>query len=73
MTTSTDRFNGLVGSAAIKLPCLAATTSNVTLSGEQSIDGVSLVEGDRVLVKNQTTGSENGIYVVSTGDWDKGK
>jgi len=69
MTTSTDRFNGLVGSAAIKLPCLAATVSNVTLSGEQSIDGVSLVAGDRVLVKNQTTGSENGIYVVSTGDW----
>ena len=41
-----------------------ATTGNVTISGPGSaIDGVSLSSGDRVLVKNQSTGSENGIYV----------
>jgi hypothetical protein len=49
-----------------------ATTANITLSGTQTIDGVSLVAGDRVLVKNQTTGSANGIYtVVSGGSWTR--
>jgi phage-related tail fiber protein len=50
----------------------AATTGNITLSGTQTVDGVALVAGDRVLVKNQTTGSENGIYVVvSGGAWTR--
>ena len=48
-----------------------ATTANITLSGEQTIDGVSAVAGDRVLVKNQSTASENGIYVVSAGAWSR--
>jgi len=47
----------------------AATTANITLSGVQSIDGVTLVAGDRVLVKDQTTASQNGIYVVAAGAW----
>lgn len=46
-----------------------ATTANITLSGTQTIDGVAVVAGDRVLVKNQTTGSQNGIYVVAAGAW----
>lgn len=50
----------------------AATTTNVTLSGAQTIDGVSLVAGDRVLVKNQSTASANGIYVVAAGAWSRG-
>lgn len=49
----------------------AATTANITLSGAQTIDGVSLVAGDRVLVKNQTTASANGIYVVAAGAWTR--
>lgn len=49
----------------------AATTTNITLSGVQTIDGVSLVEGDRVLVKNQSTASANGIYVVGSGAWTR--
>jgi hypothetical protein len=48
-----------------------ATTANITLSGEQTIDGVGVVAGDRVLVKNNTTGSENGIYVVASGSWSR--
>lgn len=51
--------------------CLAATTANITLSGEQTIDGVAVTALDRVLVKNQTTASTNGIYVVSTGAWTR--
>lgn len=47
----------------------AATTANITLSGAQTIDGVSVVAGDRVLVKNQNTASQNGIYVVAAGSW----
>jgi phage-related tail fiber protein len=46
-----------------------ATTANITLSGAQTIDGVSVVAGDRVLVKNQTTGQDNGIYVCAAGAW----
>ena len=52
----------------IKNSVRAATTGNITLSGEQEIDGVSLVDGDRVLVKNQSTAAQNGIYVVVDED-----
>lgn len=48
-----------------------ATTANITLSAVQTIDGISVVAGDRVLVKNQTTGSQNGIYVVASGAWTR--
>lgn len=66
-----DRLNGVLSSVAIKAPVKAATTANVTLAGEQTIDGVSLLTGDRVLVKNQTSASENGVYVVDTSSWDR--
>lgn len=49
----------------------AATTSNITLSGLQTVDNVSLVVGDRVLVKNQTDKTKNGIYVVADGVWSR--
>jgi len=52
-----------------KASCVAATTSNITLSGAQTIDGISIVAGDRVLVKNQTAAAENGIYVASASAW----
>ncbi len=48
-----------------------ATTANITLSGTQTIDGVAVVAGDRVLVKNQTTSAQNGIYVVAAGVWTR--
>jgi len=47
----------------------AATTEDITLSGLQTIDGVSLINGDRVLVKNQTNATENGIYIASSSNW----
>ncbi|WP_232478173.1 phage tail protein [Pseudomonas alkylphenolica] len=46
-----------------------ATTANIGLNGLQTVDGVVLVAGDRVLVKSQSIGSQNGIYVVATGAW----
>lgn len=46
-----------------------ATTGNITLSGVFVIDGVTVVVGDRVLAKNQTTASANGIYTVTSGAW----
>jgi len=49
----------------------AASTGNLTLSGTQTIDGVAVVAGDRVLAKDQTTGSANGIYVVAAGAWSR--
>lgn len=50
----------------------AATTSNLAaLSGTITIDGVALVAGDRVLVKDQTTQNQNGIYVVGSGIWSR--
>jgi len=49
----------------------AATTTNITLSGTQTIDGVALVANDRVLVKNQSTTNQNGVYVVAAGAWSR--
>lgn len=57
--------------AWVKRSVKAATTANITLSGTQTIDGIALVAGDRVLVKNQTTASQNGIYVVSASAWSR--
>lgn len=50
-----------------KTSVIVATTENITLSNIQTIDGVLLSEDDRVLVKNQITTTENGIYVVVDG------
>lgn len=55
----------------VKDSCRAATTANITLSGTQTVDGVALVVGNRVLVKDQSTGSQNGIYVVAAGAWTR--
>lgn len=51
-----------------KAPVVNATTANITLSGEQTIDGV-LTSASRILVKDQSTQSENGIYVTAAGAW----
>jgi hypothetical protein len=48
----------------------AASTGNLTLSGEQTVDDIALVTGDRVLVCQQTTSRDNGVYVVATGSWN---
>ena len=70
-STSQDRIYGANSSLAVKAPCLAATTGNITLSGEQTIDGVAIVTGDRVLVWSQTSGVDNGIYIADTSTWER--
>lgn len=52
---------------------VATTTNLLTLFGLLTIDGVTLVAGDRVLVKDQTGAQQpfNGIYVVSAGSWSR--
>lgn len=47
-----------------------ATTTNITLSGEQTLDGVT-TSASRVLVKNQSTTANNGVYVSSSGSWTR--
>lgn len=47
----------------------AVATSNLTLSGTQTIDGVALAAGDRVLLTAQTASAQNGVYVVASGAW----
>ncbi len=54
-----------------KAPVLVSSTANLTLSGAQTIDGISAVAGDRVLVKDQTAPAENGIYIVAAGAWSR--
>jgi len=46
-----------------------ATTANIALTGLQTIDGIVLAAGDRVLVKNQVAAKDNGLYVAAAGFW----
>ena len=54
----------------VKDSCVAATTGNITIStalnNGDTLDGVTLSTNDRVLVKDQSTASQNGIYVVGS-------
>lgn len=62
--------DGLLSGLKWKAPVLVATTANITLSGEQTIDGI-LTASSRVLVKAQTLGENNGIYVSGSGAWTR--
>lgn len=58
---------GIDAKASVRI----ATTANDTLSGLAARDGVTPVANDRVLAKNQTTGSANGVYLASAGAWTR--
>lgn len=61
-----------VSGIQFKTPVVTATTGNITRFGQpQTIDGVTVTSGNRVLVKNQTAGAENGIFVVGSGAWTR--
>lgn len=64
--------DNLVTGLQFKAAARVASTANIpTLSGLLTIDDVTLVAGDRVLVKDQSTGSQNGIYVAAAGTWSR--
>ena len=63
--------DGVAQGLDIKPSVAVATTGNITLSGTQTIDGVVLIVGQRVLVKDQTAPAENGIYLVAAGSWTR--
>ncbi len=61
-----DELNRLDHKQSVRV----ATSTDIKLSGLQTVDGIELVDGDRVLVKSQTAGKENGLYtVVASGNW----
>lgn len=64
-----DEIDGIVTGLDFKESVTVATTANITLSGLQTIDNIPLTAGNRVLVKNQTTASQNGIYIADTSTW----
>ncbi len=71
MTSVTlDQLAGVVGDFAYKAPCRVVSTTNIVLSGLQTIDGVALAALDRVLVTGQTNHQLNGIYTASVTTWN---
>lgn len=52
-------------------PVACATTANISLSGLQTIDGYATSAGDRVLVKNQTSSQNDGVYIADPGVWNR--
>ena len=63
--------DALTSGLDVKESCKVATTANITLSGTQTIDGVAVSADERVLVKDQSTGAQNGIYLCKSGSWSR--
>jgi len=61
--------DNLVTGLKTRIICRVATTANITtatdLQAGDTLDGVTLVEGDRILVKNQSTDTQNGVYLTA--------
>lgn len=66
-----DVRTGVFGELGCKAPCKVFTTANITLEGEQTINGVAVIEDDIVGVKDQVDTTENGVYICSTGEWQR--
>jgi len=69
--TTKGYVDGVAQGLDIKEAARVATTANITLSGTQTIDGVSVVADNRVLVKNQSTASQNGLYLCKASTWER--
>lgn len=68
--TTKSYVDGAVTGILAKAAAACSTTANITLSGEQTLDGI-LTSASRVLVKSQTAPAENGIYVSGAGAWTR--
>ena len=80
MSDTYNRLEGARSTFGQKKPVRAASTGNLDLSGYETVDGVALSSGDdaagynlRVLVKDQTDSTENGVYDFQSGDWERTK
>jgi hypothetical protein len=54
-----------------KEPAVLSTTVDISLTGNQSIDGTMTVDGNRILVKDQNTLADNGIYIADSSTWSR--
>jgi hypothetical protein len=70
-STLTDRLNGMTTSVAVKPPCAAVANAPLTLAGEQTVNGVAITTGMRVLADLQPDPVDNGIYIADTGVWSR--
>lgn len=68
-----DRLEGARSNFGCKKPVRVAASSNIATTGLQTIDGIALAEGDRVLRYGQTDAAENGVFAASTGEWPRTK
>ena len=71
--TIVDRLSGVNSGVAMKAPVRLVADTNIALSGLQVIDGVLCEEGDRIAPIAQTDQTDRGIYVASTGQWERAK
>lgn len=69
--TNKQYVDSLVQGLDIKESVKTKSDSNLTLSGEQTVSGVALVSGDRILVNGQSDLTQNGIYIVDSGAWSR--
>ncbi|MDO9402901.1 MAG: phage tail protein [Polaromonas sp.] len=58
-----------IGKLDLKQSVVVATLSSIALGGLQTIDGIALEAGARVLVRKQQVASQNGIYIAASGNW----
>lgn len=75
-STVTDRLQGLTTSLAIKPSCVVASTGNVSLATTATAaiyDGIALPSSGRILLKHQTTRTENGIYLYTGSSFERAK
>ena len=67
--TNKGYVDGLIQGLDVKGSVRAASTANATLStayaNGQTVGGVTVATGDRILIKEQSTGTENGVYTVN--------
>ena len=68
---SKEYVDAIKSNLDLKDSVTAATTANINLNATQTIDGVSLTAGQRVLVKNQSSAAENGIWIVNGNNWTR--
>lgn len=68
--TSKSYVDGVARGLSVRMSVIAASTGPIAVTGLQTIDGYTTLQGDRVLVKNQSSVA-NGIYLASSTAWPR--